>query len=68
MAKPTPRQLAERIANKLLFISGVNLAGSMLTPSVYEDPSHYDSRKIEGGSYCRSEVIDLIELELNKKA
>ena len=67
MTKPTPRQIAERIADKLLYISGVNIAGSMLTPSAYQG-SHRNSSRIEGGAYCRSEIVDLIELELKDKA
>ena len=48
----TVQETAERIADKLLFISGINKPGNVLIPALVDDKS-----EIKAGSYCRSELV-----------
>lgn len=52
-----PRQLAEKIADRLMFLSGINQPATLLTPSI---PAKDGEPEKVGGSYCRSEVVDAI--------
>lgn len=54
----TNKQIAEKIADKLMFICGVNVMGTLLSPSKPITPTHEQPyNEIKGGSYCRDEVV-----------
>lgn len=51
---------ASRIADKLLFIDGINRMGSELVPRLYD----VNSGIIDAGGYNRGELIEIIRSEL----
>ena len=53
-------QLAEKIADRLMFITGINRMGTLLTPSIPSNTVVFGD-EIKGGSYCREEVVREIE-------
>lgn len=55
--------IANRIADKLLFISGINKPATELVPRL-RDPKN--GNEVEAGGYIRSELIELITLELRR--
>lgn len=57
--KPSKQQqLAERLADKLLFITGVNKPGTLVFPALSEFEL--------AGAYNRSELVDLFLTEIRK--
>lgn len=58
---PTEQQkLAERIADKLLFIFGINQPGKLVFPAIHEDQL--------AGPYNRDDLIELILSELREQS
>ncbi len=52
---------AIRIADRLLFINGINKPGNEVIPCL---TNVQKGSKIQAGGYCRSELIELIRSEL----
>jgi len=58
MEQTEQQKLAERIVDRILFISGINQPGKLMFPAMSENEL--------AGCYNRSELIDLILDEIRK--
>ena len=75
MIDAVAEEVAGLMADRLLRLTGVNRQATLLTPSI--PPTHYASTdgltgraypvgEVVGGSYCRSEVVELLAQTLKE--